>query len=365
MTVLLLSVAIAVGVSFLCSLMEAALYTVSAPFVRSLIESGSSVGRILNRFKEDIDRPISAILILNTLAHTAGAAVAGAAAADVWGAESLFWFSIVFTLLILFLSELVPKVLGVTYSRPIAVLMAYPLAATILALYPLVFVSRLVSRRLRKEANVMAKAPEDEVRAMAAISAEEGSILEIEQELIHNVLRLNEITAGDIMTPRTVVLKKPGNQTVRDLAPEILAWSFSRIPVHPAGEEEELLGFVLRRDLFLSVARGEMDRKLSELVRPIRFVPKTMPGHVLLKEFIQARQHLFAVVDEWGGLAGVVTLEDVVEFIVGREIVDEIDVAVDMQEVARRLHKATMAKSASAKENGDAAESAAQEDGQG
>lgn len=341
--------------------MEAALYAVGAPFVRSLVEKGSRAGRILERFKNDIDRPISAILILNTLAHTAGAAVAGAAAADLWGPKSLFWFSAVFTLLILFLSEIVPKVLGVTYNRPMAVLMAYPLTIVILAVYPLVFLAQSVSRRLRK-GEEQPEAPEEEVNAMASISADEGSILPIEKDMISNVLNLNEVTAGDIMTPRPVVFRKASDTTLRDVGADTLGWSFSRVPLHQPEDEDELVGFVLRRDVFSAIAEGRLDGTLGDFQRPIRFVPKAMPGHVLLNEFIKARQHLFAVVDEWGGLAGVVSLEDILEHVIGKEIVDEFDTVVDMQEAARKIHEESMIPSAPA-EGPDGTEEEADEGG--
>ncbi|MHC5037090.1 MAG: CNNM domain-containing protein [Planctomycetota bacterium] len=332
---LILAVSIAVGVSFLCSLMEAALFAVGAPFVRSLKESGSRVGKILERFKENVDRPISAILILNTTANTAGAAVAGAAAADYWGDRSLFWFSLMFTLLILFISEIIPKVLGATYCRPVAVLMAIPLSIAIILLSPLIFITRAVSRFLRRE-DLGPEASEEEVRAMAAISADEGSILPIEKELIGNVLRLNEVTAEDIMTPRTVVFRKPEGMPLREVATDTVGWTFSRVPIHREDDVDELVGIVLRRDVFSGIAENQLNTTLAEIAHPVRFVSESMPGHTLLTEFIKARQHLFAVVDEYGGLTGIVTLEDVLELLLGKEIVDEFDTAVDMQEEARK-----------------------------
>jgi CBS domain containing-hemolysin-like protein len=340
MLTLVLAVSIAIGVSFLCSLMEAALFAVGAPFVRNLVESNSRVGRILHRFKENVDRPISAILVLNTLANTAGAAVAGAAAADLWGDRAILWFSLVFTLMILFISEIIPKVLGATYSRPVAVLMAYPLTVAVLVLSPVIFFTRILSRKL-KDADAGPQASEDEVRAMAAISADEGSILPLEKELIGNVLKLNEITAADIMTPRPVVFRRARSTVLREVATDTLGWNFSRVPIHKDDDVDELTGFVLRRDVFSGIAEERLDVRLTDLAHDIRFVPETMPGHNLLNEFITAKQHLFAVVDEYGGLTGIVTLEDVVEFILGKEIVDEFDQAEDMQEEAKKRHKET------------------------
>jgi CBS domain containing-hemolysin-like protein len=342
MAKLVISVGIAIGVSFLCSLMEAALFAVSAPFVRALAEKKSRVGSILVRFKENVDRPISAILILNTIANTGGAAVAGAAAADYFGDPSLIWFSILFTLMILFISELVPKVLGANYNRHVAVAMAFPLSWIILALAPLIAVTRLVSKTLRRGAG--RRAPEDEVRAMAAISYDEGSILKIEKDLIGNVLRLNDVTAGDIMTPRTVMFRKPETMPVREIAADTLGWNFSRVPLHKPGDVDEITGFVLRRDIFSAIAEKRLGMTLTDFSREIRFVPEAMPAHKLLNQFIQSRRHLFAVVDEYGALAGVVTLEDVLEFLLGKEIVDEFDQFEDMQELARARGKEALEK---------------------
>ncbi|MHC4778184.1 MAG: CNNM domain-containing protein [Planctomycetota bacterium] len=340
MLTLVLSVSIAICVSFLCSLMEAALFAVGAPFVRNLVETKSRVGLILHRFKENLDRPISAILILNTLANTAGAAVAGAAAADIWGDRAIFYFSLLFTLLILFVSEIIPKVLGATYNKPVSVLMAYPLTVAIIILSPVIFVTRLVSRWLRRT-RTEPQASEEEVRAMAAISADEGSILPFEKDLIGNVLKLDEITAADIMTPRPVVFRKAAGTVLREVATDTLAWTFSRIPIHKDSEVDELTGFVLRRDVFSGIAEERLDVSLADIAHDIRFVTEVTPGHMLLNEFITVKQHLFAVVDEYGDFTGIVTLEDVLEFLVGREIVDEFDPAEDMQEEAKKRHKET------------------------
>jgi CBS domain containing-hemolysin-like protein len=335
MTVLVLSVALVLAVSGLCSLAEAALYAVNRAYVRNLSESGSVSGRLLMKFKANMERPIAAILILNTVANTAGATVAGAQAQLLFGESALIWFSVVFTLAVLFLAEILPKVVGVVYNRPIATALSVPVNGAIKMLSPLIWLSDLISHRIQGK-EILMVAPEEEVETLARISAEEGSILPIEAQLVKNVLALNEVKARDIMTPRTVVFKAPSNMTLQEVADNSAQWTHSRVPIFAEDDQENWIGMVLRRDVYTGLANDEFDRTLESICKPIHFVPETTPGHKLLSEFLKRRSLLFGVVDEYGGLSGIVTLEDVMESLIGAEIVDEYDAAVDMQEVARR-----------------------------
>lgn len=335
MTLLIVSVAIVLIVSALCSLTEAAVYAVRMPYIRQLTESGSTAGTLLTGFKKNMERPITAILIINTAANTAGAVVAGAQARQVFGEASLIWFSAGFTVLVLFFSEIMPKVAGVTYNRSVARAVSVPLSAVITALYPVVWLSQRVSRALR-HGKPPPVAPEAEVRQMAALSAEEGSILPFESELVKNVLRLDEVKARDIMTPRTVVFKLPANATVKDVAEDTSKSPYARIPIWATDDPDNWIGVVFRTDILASLARDEFDTTLDSLRKPLGFVPDMARGHRLLDEFIRRREHLMGVVDEYGGMLGIVTLEDVFESLIGREIVDETDAIVDLQAVARR-----------------------------
>ncbi|GAF95906.1 unnamed protein product, partial [marine sediment metagenome] len=200
MLALMLAVGLVVGLSFACSLTEASLYAVSPTYVRKLVQSGSGAGRLLERFKRKVDEPISAILILNTVANTAGAAVAGALAVRLWGAGRLLWFSVAFTLMVLFVGEIVPKVLGVVHNRRLSPVLARPLLGLIWAFYPVIAVCKAFSKALAGGRRVL-HAPEDELLMMAQIGAEEGSILPIESQLIHNVLALDTVRTKEIMTP--------------------------------------------------------------------------------------------------------------------------------------------------------------------
>lgn len=338
MSLFVLSVATVLIVSALCSLTEAAIYAVRTPYVRHLAEGGSAAGRLLADFKQNMEQPISAILIANTAANTAGAAVAGTQAAALFGDSAVIWFSALFTLAVLFFSEIIPKVVGVAYARTVAPMTALPLKALIAALYPMIWIVQQVTQVIKPREPALS-APEAEVQQLALISAEEGSILPFEAELVKNVLRLNDIRARDIMTPRTVVTKLPASMTLRQVAAATTRWPHSRIPVFEDNDPDNWVGVVLTRDILTNLAGDRFDMTLKQLAGPIYFVPESNPGHILLSAFLKRRTHLFGVVDEHGSVLGVVTLEDVLESVIGEEIVDEADPVVDMQELARRRHE--------------------------
>lgn len=338
MTLFIVSVATVLLVSAACSLTEAALYSVRLPYIRRLVEAGSPAGTVLKKFKENMERPIAAILILNTAANTAGAAVAGAQANALFGERVLVAFSASFTLAVLFFSEIVPKMMGVVYSRPVAHYLAIPLNALATLLHPVISVVEQVSKVLKPKGPIFA-APEDEVRQLAMLSAEEGSILQLEADLVKNVLALDKITAREIMTPRPVVEKLPDDTTAGQAAKDVEEWIFSRIPIYSATDPEKWVGVVLSRDILSAVAKGDLDANLGSLARPLEFVSEQTPGHVLLKKFLKSRRHLFAVADEYGGVVGIVSLEDILESVIGQEIMDEVDVTADLQELAKQRRR--------------------------
>jgi CBS domain containing-hemolysin-like protein len=334
MSLFVISVVTVLVVSAFCSLSEAALYAVAPGYVRQLTDSGTIQGRILTRFKENMGPPITGILILNTLANTAGASIAGAQARFLFGEAAIFWFAALFTLAVLVLSEIVPKVIGISRNRAVARAAAVPLDAVVRILRPIVWFAHRLSATLAVGGEPVA--PESEVWRIADLSAEEGSILESEAELVKNVLSLDEIKARDIMTPRPVVFKKAGDITVRDMSPDAWALPHARIPIHAAADGDDWTGLVLRRDILACLGRDEFDTTLQSLAKPLAFVPETLNGHELLNLFVRLRKHLFGVIDEYGNIIGIVTLEDVLESLIGEEIVDETDKVVDMRDVARK-----------------------------
>ena len=334
MSLFIASVVTVLLVSAVCSLTEAALYAVPPPYVRRLAKSASRAGQILAGFKQNMERPITAILIVNTVANTAGATVAGAQARTLFGASALFWFPALFTMAVLLFAEILPKVAGVAYNRTVARAASVPLQAGITMLYPLVWLSQRASRLVHR-GRVSPIAPEEEVGHMAELSAEEGSILPLEADLVRNVLRLNDVTAHDIMTPRTVVFNVPADTTVQDLSGQAGQLPYARIPVYDADDRENWIGVVLRRNILAALARDDFTVTVGSLSTALHFVPETMAGHRLLREFLKRREHLFGIVDEYGAVVGIVTLEDVFESLIGEEIVDETDAVVDLQKAAR------------------------------
>ncbi|MCA9263853.1 MAG: DUF21 domain-containing protein [Planctomycetales bacterium] len=317
----------------ICSMIEAAMYAVRLPYVRELEDSGSPSGAILHRFKQNMERPISAILIVNTAVTAAGISVAGAMASDLFGESRVLWFSIAFTVAALFLAEIFPKIFGVHYSRQLARLSARPLQAVVLVLSPLIVVIQWITR-LAQPRDVLFSAPENEVRQMARMSAEEGSIMPYEADLVKNVLALDRVTAQEIMTPLSVVTFLPEEMTLAEAARRLGNWTFSRIPVCSSDEPRTWTGYVLSRDVLSRLVAGEGEQTLGELKNTMFFVSESAPGHRLLQAFLQRRTHLFGVFNEQSQVIGIVTLEDVLESIIGREIVDELDTVVDMQRLA-------------------------------
>lgn len=335
MTVFAVTVLLVVLVSAFCSISEASLYAVRRPFIRSLVDEGSASGPVLQGFKDNMGRPIAAILVVNTAANTAGAAVAGAQASALFGSQALIWFSTLFTLVVLFASEIIPKILGVVYHRGVARVIAIPWRFAITVLAPVIWVVDHVSAVIKPTGPVFA-APEDEVMQLAQISADEGSISADEAAMVRNVLALDTLEARAVMTPRTVVFRLPSSMTVGEVGRHVDEWTHSRIPIHDPDEHERWTGLVRSADVLAALAQGKEDVTLESLSRPLPIVPESVPCSGLLNRFIDERTHLFGVADEFGGMAGVISLEDVVEAIIGKEIVDEVDVSPDLREVARR-----------------------------
>ncbi|MCA9179603.1 MAG: DUF21 domain-containing protein [Planctomycetales bacterium] len=334
MTVLIISLAVVLTTWAACSLAEAAIYAVRMPYIRSLERTHPGPAQILRRFKENMEQPISAILIINTIVAAAGASYSGALASDVLGESKLGWFSACFTLAALLLAEIIPKIVGVSYHRVIARLIARPLAFAVAMLYPTVWLIERASVWIKPRVPI-ATAPEDEVQLMAAISAEEGSIMPYEALLVRHVLDLDKVTAREIMTPSSVVTKVPDLVTLGELASEAASWTFSRIPIFDAADPDCWTGIVLTREVLAAITQDRGGETVGTLAKPLYFVREDTPGHTLLRAFLRSRTHMFGVAGSHGGVLGIVTLEDVLESLIGAEIVDESDTVVDMQALAR------------------------------
>jgi len=335
MVLLITFVLVALVFSFLCSIAEAVLLSVTVPYVAVLEKSGRPSGAMLRSLKMEISKPLSAILTLNTIAHTIGAAGAGAQVAVLFGNAYLGAASVVLTLLILVLSEIIPKTLGARHWRRLAPATAFGLRFLVWVLYPFVMLSEKITGRM-VDGPTLNGFSRQEFAVMAELSAAEGQLAERESQVLKNLLLLRETRVKDAMTPRPVVFSLPELTTVAAFFDEHQSVRFSRIPLF-RDDPDEVEGFVLRSDLLLAHAKGEVDTPLTHFKRPLPVVPEPLSLAQAFNRLLRVRAHIVQVVDEYGCLAGILTLEDIIETLLGLEIVDEGDAAVDMQEHARRL----------------------------
>jgi len=338
-SLLLLFFLLAIVVSFLCSLWEAVLLSITPSYAQIQVEQGGSFGKCLQSFKEDIDRPLAAILTLNTIAHTVGAIGVGEQASIIWrDAHPLITglaVPAVMTLAILVLSELIPKTLGANYWQSLAPFTARSLAWVIRLLRPLVWFSQLVTSKLKKK-DVGSAFTRSDFLAMADIGAKHGIFEEHESAIIANLLQFRSVQAGDVMTPRTVVRSASSEETLGEFFETNREQRFSRIPLYEGNTRDHVIGYVLKDQVLAAMVDGRSHEKLSTLKRDIIAIPSSYPILELFNRFLFSREQIALVVDEFGGMHGIVTMEDVVETLLGIEIVDETDKAVDMQVLARR-----------------------------
>jgi len=334
MQLILVYLFLALGVSFLCSLLESVLLSITPSYATAFEKKSPKTGRLIRKLKGDIDRPLAAILSLNTIAHTIGAAGVGAQALVVFGSGSVAVVSAVLTLLILVLSEIIPKTFGALYWRELAPVSARILLAMIVLLYPLVLLSVQLTRLMARKRSRYSFS-RDELRAIADLGLEEGLFREQESSIIKNLLHLRELKAEDIMTPRTVMFKLSETTTVGQVVDQYPDIPFSRIPVfreHPDAIE----AFVLKNDIYREASDGNQDKPLLDLARDLPAVPEKAALIQLFEGFLKERQHAALVVDEHGDTAGILTMEDIIETLLGIEIVDETDQVADLRAAARR-----------------------------
>ena len=333
MTLLLIYLGLAIGVSFLCSILEAVLLSVSQSYIAVLEKGDQKAGKLLRSMKDDIDKPLSAILTLNTIAHTVGAAGVGAQAQIVFGSGYVGITSAILTLMILFFSEIIPKTLGATHWRNLAPVSSRILRVMIWILYPFVILSQMITRLLGDKSHVTFS--REELSAMADRGVEEGIFEQEESDILKNLVRLRSLRIKDIMTPRIVVVGFNEEKTVADILDKVEELRFSRLPLY-GDSEDDITGYILKNDLLISLARQNEDKKLKDLKREILILPETLSLQDFFERLIEKQEHIAVAVDEYGGFSGVVTMEDLVETLLGMEIVDEVDAIDDMQKMARQ-----------------------------
>ena len=324
MQVFIAAVSLALIVSFLCSIFESVLLSIKCAQVESLAQQGKRSGQLLKEFKHRIDMPIAAILITNTIAHTVGTAVAGATYEDVFSADTLWIFTIVFTTAVLLFTEIIPKTLGITHAVRLATPVAYGIHALVVALRPLVLLSGGVSRSLRGGKDVPVTSLE-EIRLLAAIGRTEGVVGVQTAAIIVGASRLRELTASDVMLPRKQVVYLSANSSRQRLLRIMKQSGHSRFPFSMTNQLDQVSGIVMAKELLFQLQENADETiDWSRLVYEPIFVPETAPLNSLLRTFKEARRHMAIVVDEYGDVQGIVTFEDVLEEIVG-DIFDESD----------------------------------------
>lgn len=326
----------ALSLSFMCSVLEAVLLSTPMSYISMKEKQGNVTASLMKRYKENIDRPVGAILSMNTIAHTIGSAGVGAESVKVFGEEYFGIISAILTLLILVLSEIIPKTIGATYWRLLAMLSTKVIRVMIVVTYPLVLISELITRLFTSRRHQVSVS-RDEVSAMVDMGKEEGVFKESESKIIKSCIRLSSVKAKEIMTPSIVVEAVNHELTFKEFY-DIQEWRFSRIPIFEA-DKEYITGYILKDMVLKELTEDRVDGRLSDITRPILSFMEEDSVYNLWEKMLEKCEHISIVTDEAGRMKGVITMEDIIETMTGVEIVDEDDVVVDMQTLAAEKSK--------------------------
>lgn len=347
---------LAILVSFLCSLLEAVLLSITPAYAQLKLQRGGPIGQQLKAFKSNIDRPLAAILTLNTIAHTVGAIGVGEQAAKIWADANPLITSVfvptVMVLGILILSEIIPKTIGANHWQRLVPFTVATLKVIIFLLYPLVWFSQIITRTMKKDKS-RSVFSRSEFLALAEIGVREGEVEKQDSRIIANLLRLDMVRARDIMTPRTVVRVASEEQTIKAFHQSAGELPFSRIPLYEGSVNEHISGYFLKAELLENLVHNKGDCLLSTIKRDITAVPESIPISNLFDHLLEKREHITLVVDEYGGMSGIVTMEDVMETLLGVEITDESDKNLDMQALARKKWEERARRIGLIEENGE------------
>ncbi|MCF6309674.1 MAG: CNNM domain-containing protein [Sulfurimonas sp.] len=338
MDLLILYFSLAVGISFLCSVLEAVLLSVNMSYVAVLEKERPTVGKLLKLHKDNINKSIASILILNTIANTLGAAAVGAQASKLYGNDAVVYVSIVLTFAILFLSEIIPKTIGAIYWKQLAPVTAHAIRLFIWITYPIILTTLFVTNKIAKgneDAHTLTK---EELLHSMLLSEDEGVIDEKESDVIENILNLDNIKVGEVLTPRSVVFAIDETMSIKDIIEtKEDIFKFSRIPTYN-GSIEDVTGIVLTKKIFKQALEDD-SVMVSSIKKKIFSINENIPVSKALDLFITKKEHIFLVMDNYDQTEGIITLEDCVETILGVEIVDESDSTVDMRELAKQKMK--------------------------
>jgi CBS domain containing-hemolysin-like protein len=333
---------LALFVSFLCSIMESVLLSTPHSFLIVKHDKGHIWAKSFIALKSNIDKPLSAILSLNTVAHTVGAAGVGAQAVKIFGETYFGIVSAILTILILVFTEIIPKTIGARYWKNLTKISYYTIKSMIIATYPLVVMSSFITKAFSKQKNENTTSRE-EIAALTSIGLDEGLFSDKENKIIQNILKLKNIKVTEIMTPRVVVAAADENLTLQDFLQNKDYLKFSRIPVY-SEDDENITGYVFRQKVFEHLAEDNHALTLKEIKRDIIIVPGNIVLFSLWEKLLDKKEHIALIVDEYGGLDGIVTMEDIIETLLGLEIVDEKDTITDMQKFARERWETRQAK---------------------
>lgn len=323
---------VSIAVSALCSVLEATLLSTPLSYITGLEDQGVKGAKRLKKLKQNTERPIAAILCINTIANTVGASLVGSLVMKVYGNTLVGVFSAIFTLLILVFSEIFPKTIGSTYWRRLAIPASGIINVMIFIVFPIVWVMEKLTKFISDNSDQVSVSRED-ISAMVSVATEEEVIEKDEKKMIQNLLKLDEITAHEIMTPSVVVEMARGNMTAKELYDKDLV--HSRIPVCDEENDDYIIGYVLRQTILEKMAEDKFDAKLKEIARPILSFQENESVGTIWEKLLEKKEHISIIIDEYGTFRGIVTLEDVIETMLGKEIVDETDEVVDMQELAK------------------------------
>ena len=341
MLAIVLTVLGCLAISAFCSVTEASFYSVPPATVEYLQKNKKFTAKYLTHVKDNIDRYIASVLIVNTVANTVGASLATALAVKRLSATGAMALPIILTILILLFGEITPKTLGVKQAKTCAPLVAVPFyyITKLLGFTGLIWLCLTLTKHWTHEDEDKKEVSIEDINSLVSLGLREDVIDRQQASVIKNILALKSVAARKVMTPRQVVFSLPADKTIGETLDERGNWPFSRIPLY-GDNKDRWIGIVLRRDAYNQLAEGHRDVKLRQLMRPLQLIPDSVMLDKLLLRFLKQRGHMVGVVDEFGAIAGIVSLEDVLEEILGREIVDEYDESVNLQETARRRSKA-------------------------
>ncbi len=332
MTLLIIYFALAVGISFLCSMLESILLSLNMSYINVVKKTNLKIGKSLEKLKTELNVSLASILILNTIANTLGAAGVGAQASKLFGNEYMFYVSAILTLVILFVSEIIPKTIGAMYYKELAPKASYIINFFVFLTYPLIVVSIFITKKIAKDenANIITR---EELLESTLISENEGVIDEKESDYIENILTLNKSKVYEILTPRSVIFALEKDTQIKDIIDRPGIRKFSRVPLFD-GTIDNIIGVVLSKQIFEKAIENQ-DVKLESLMQPIFSINENIPVSYTLDLFIKRKEHMFLVTDKYGQTEGIVTLEDCIETLLGVEIMDELDTTEDMQKLAK------------------------------